>query len=317
MEAKLKNLTLTVGECKKVPDVAVVLGIHFDACPAAIMKLNESFGWDNLKKDNCLFTGSEHAALAYALFHTVRDKMVGSPLELARSRVSRIECDAQEGKFMLSWNTQGSLSALRKTIGLALSVMNPHKLFAKYSTNMKNLGGKADRDEFNYVANQMVDSIKKTIKIAAVGRIKIDSAKLKDLLAKVDKKQQKLSTEKGSKKPGPHDKFTHSFPSVKVSGIASVATEDYIRSQGMGTTSMGNEIIVYNRSYESKKAAFKKADRVKTYVKQKYEKLGKDFSCVFAYLCITQKYCTCCSATTLMKTKPSATSMVGLIQKAL
>jgi hypothetical protein len=317
MESKLKNLTLTVGECKKVPDIAVVLGFFFDACPAAIMKLDESFGWDNLKTNNCLFTNSEHSALAYALYHTIRDKMIGSPLELSRSRVSRIECYAQEGKFLISWNTQGSVSMLRKTIGIVLKSINPHKLFAKYSTNIKNLGGKADRDVFNHVANQMADSIKKGVKIAAVGRIKITPLKLKDLLGKVDKKQQKLSNEKGTKKPEPHDKFTHSFPSVKVSGIASTVVEDYIRSQGMGTTSMGNEIIIYNRSYESKKAAFKKADRIRTYVKQKYEKLGKDFSCVFAYMCITQKYCTCCSATSIIKNKPSATSMVPLIQKAL
>lgn len=316
MEAKLKNLTLTVGECKKVPDVAVVMGMYFDVCNAAIMKLDESFSWDNLKTNNCFFTGSEQAALAYALFHTIRDKLVGSPLEVARSRVSRIECYAKEGKFMISWNTQGSVSALRKTIGIVLSTMNPHKLFAKYSTNIKNLGGKANRDEFNYVANQMVDSIKKSIKIAVVGRIKVDAVKLKDILAKVDKKQQKLSHEKGIK-PGPHDKFTHSFPSIKATGIASVAAEDYIRSQGMGTAAMNDEIIIYNRSYESKKAAFKKVDRIKTYVRQKYEKLGKDFPCVFAYLSITQKSCTCCSATAILKNKPSTGSMVELIKNSL
>jgi hypothetical protein len=317
MESKLKNLTVNFMECKKVPDVAVVLGIHFDSCPAAIVKLEESFGWDNLKSHNCLFTGSEQSALAYALFHTIKDKMTGSPLDLARSRVSRIECYAKEGKFMITWNTQGSMSALRKTIGIALNAMNPHKLFAKYSTNIKNLGGKASRDEFNYVANQMVDSIKKSIKIAAVGRIKMTPAKLKEMIGKVDKKQQKLSNEKGSVKPGAHDKFTHSFPSVKASGIASVVTEDYISSQGMGTASMGDEIIIYNKSYETKKAAFKKADRIKTYVKQKYEKLGKDFPCVLAYMCITKKYCTCCSATSIIKTKPSAGSMIELIKKSL
>lgn len=312
---KLKNIELTVGICKKLPDIAVVLGLHYDCCHAALAKLNDAFSFDNMK-GNKVYTGSEQSALAYALYLTIRDKMVGSPLEIARSRVSRVDCDAQEGKFMISWNTQGSVSMLRKTLGLAFSAMNPHKLYSKYAVNCKNLGCKADRDVFNHIANSMVDSIKKGIKIAAVGRIKIDSAKVKDVLQKSEKKLPKISTEKGTKPPS-HDKFVHEFPVIKTTGISSAAVEDYIRSQGMGTASIGNEIIVYNKSFTSKKATLKKADRVKNYVRQKYEKLGSDFPCIFAYLCITQMYCTCCSATSIIKSKPSATSMVGLIQKAL
>jgi hypothetical protein len=313
---KFKNIELTISPCKKVPDIAIVFGIHFDVCHASLFKLHESFSYGNMKGDK-VYTGSEKAALAYALYTTVRDKMVGSPLELSRSRVSRIEFDAQDGKFMLSWNTQGSVSMLRKTIGIAMSSMNPHKLYSRYSINCKNLGCSADRYIFNNIANEMAGIIAKGIKIAAVGKIKIDSAKVKDLLEKVQKKLPKLSNEKNSTKPPTHEKFVHDFPTVKVSGIASAVVEDYIRSQGMGTASIGSEIIVYNKSFETKKNAFKTTDRIKTYVKQKYEKLGTDFPCVFTYLCITQLYCTCCSATQLLTTKPSAGSMVSLIQKAL
>lgn len=313
---KNKNIELTVGQCKKVPDIAIILGIHFDVCHASLFKLHDSFSFDNMK-GNKVYTGSEKAALAYALYTTVRDKMVGSPLELARSRVSRIEFDAQEGKFMLSWNTQGSVSMLRKTIGIVFSCMNPYKLYSRYSTNCKNLGCTADRNVFNYVANEMADAIKKSIKIAAVGRINVDKSKIKDLLSKVDKKLVNTTREKETTKPPIRDKFVHDFPVVKASGIASTAVEDYIRSQGMGTASLGNEIIVYNKSFESKKNAFKQADRIKKYVSQKYDKLGTDFSCVFAYLCITQLYCTCCSATNIIKDKPTASSMVSLIQKTL
>jgi len=312
---KFKNIELTVGPCKKLPDIAVILGIHFDVCHASLFKLDESFSFDNMK-GNKVYTGSEKASLAYAFYIAVRDKMVGSPLEISRSRVSRINFDSQEGKFMLSWNTQGSVSMLRKTIGLAIAAMNPHKLYSKYAVNCKNLGCSADRDIFNHVANEMADAIKKSVKIVAVGRIKVDSAKIKDLLQKVDKKMPNLSTEKGTKPP-PHDKFVHEFPTIKASGITSAVVEDYIRSQGMGTTSMGDEIIIYNKSFATKKTTLKKADRIKNYVRQKYEKLGSDFPCIFAYLCITQMYCTCCSAAAIIKTKPSPVSMVGLIQKAL
>ena len=253
MEVELKNLQLVVGECRKMPDIAVIMGIHFDASPAALMKLDESFGFDNLQKSNCLYTGSEEAAVAYAFYEAVRNKMVGSPLEVAKSRVSRIQYSAMNKKFMISWNTQGSISMLRKTIGLALSVLNPHKLYSKYAVNIKNLGGNVDRTVFNHVANKFADAIKKGIKIAVVGRIKADVSKLKDLLAKVDKKQQKLSMEKPATKPSSHDNFTHTFPSIKTSGLAAAITADYVRSQGMGVSVLGDEIIVYNKSFESKK----------------------------------------------------------------
>ena len=317
MEYKYKNLILTVGECRKVSDIAVIMEIKYDTSPETIQQLEKSFGCDDANSSSCLFTDSEQSAMAYSLFHNIKDKLIGSPLELSKSRVGRIECYAKDGKFVISWNTQGSFSALRKTLSVVLRSINPHKLFSKYTTNIKNLGGRADRDEFNYAANQMADAIKKNIKFAVVGRIKIDMPKLKGLLESIDKKQQTLVNEKGSKKPPTHEKFIHNFPSVNATGIASAATEDYIRSNGIGTSSLGNKIIIYNKLFESKKASLKQKDKIKKYVHQKYEKLGDEFPCIFTYLCITQKLCTCETAVDIIKNKPSAVSMVELIYKTL
>ena len=183
MESKLKNLTLVVGMCKKVPDIAVLMGLHYDCSKINLINLKTNNPSDEL------LNGAESSALGYALFEAIRDKFIGSPLELARSRVSRVDCDSINGKFLISWNTQGSVSMLRKTIGLALSCLDPAKLYAKYAENMKLLGGKNDRDVFNYLANEMIDAIKKGIKVDVVGKINVDAAKLKDLLAKVDNKQ--------------------------------------------------------------------------------------------------------------------------------
>ena len=125
-----------------------------------------------------------------------------------------------------------------------------------------------------------------------------------------------MNKEKGVK-PETHEKFVHEFPTLKVSGIAGAAVSDYIRSNQMNMSQLGSEIIIYNKSFPSKVSSLKKADRIKNYVKQKYEKLGKEFSCVFAYLVITQQLGDCCTTTSIIKSKPSAGSMIELIKKGL
>jgi hypothetical protein len=312
MEAKLKNLTLIVGMCKKVPDIAVLMGMHFNCSKVNLIQLKSNNPSDEL------LTGAESSALGYALFESIRDKFVGSPLELSRSRVSRVDCDSINGKLLISWNTQGSVSMLRKTIGLALSTMDPSKLYSKYAENIKLLGGKNDRDVFNYLATEMIDAIKKGIKIDVVGKIKVDAAKLKDILAKVDKKlPNKTSVPKGSK-PEKHAECPSVYPHVKASGITAVVVADYIKSKsgGMGVDVFDGKIVVYNKSWDVKKKSLM-GPRVADYVRQKYIKLNDDFAFVLAYLAITQSLADCCTIAQIIKTKPTATSMTTLIQKSL
>jgi len=313
MEVKLKDITLVVGQCSKLSDIAVIMGIHYDCSKNNLI---------NLKTNNPtadLLTGAEGSALGFALYEIIRDKFIGSPLELSKSRVSRVDCDSINGKLLISWNTQGSMSMLRKTIGLALSALDPPKLYSKYAENIKLLGGKNDRDVFNYYANEMIAAIKKGIKITAVGKIKIDSGKMKELLSKVENKQPKSETlPKGSKAPQ-HTDCICSYPSIKVSGIAAIVIADYIRSKsgGMGVDVFTDSIVIYNNSWPSKQAILKKSDRIKDYVRQKYEKLGKDFPCILAYMAITQGYSECCTVSSIIKSKPTPANMVELIKKSI
>ena len=313
MEASLKNVDIIVGECRKMPDIAILMGIHYDCCKTSLMSLKTN------NPPSEMIKGSEGAAVGYALFEVIRDKLVGSPLELIRSRVSRISCDSLNGKFLISWNTQGSFTTLRKTIGLVLSTFDPMKLYSKYAENMKLLGGKNDRDVFNSKANEMISAIKKNVKFVVCGKIKVDAAKLKELLAQVEKKMPDMDTPaaKEMEKPPAHPDHKCEYPHIKVSGIALVAIADYIRSKsgGMGIEIIDDGITVYNHSWKTKQSALSKSDRIKDYVRQKYEKLGDDFPCVFAYMAITQGYADCHTVTQIIKKMPKASGMVELIKK--
>ena len=311
MEAKLKNINLIVGPCKKMPDIAVIMGLPFDCSKHVLNNLKSN------SPSDVLTAGVEESALGYALYEVIRDKFVGSPLHIAKSRVSRVDCDFITGNFVITWNTQGSLSMLRKTIGLALSTFDPAKLYSKYAENMKLLGGSNNRDVFNYCAGEMINSIKKGITIAVSGKINMTPEKLKELLSKVDNKAPSMTAVPKGTKPEKRDEYKTEYPTIKATGIAAVVISDYIRSKsgGMSVAVDTNHIVVYNKSWPTKYNTLKGSDRIKDYVRQKYEKLDDSFACVLAYMSITQGYADCHTVMSIIKSKPSAKSMIDLIKK--
>jgi hypothetical protein len=314
MEAKLKNVEMIVGSSKKLPDIAIILGVFFNVpkCCLEKLKCNDS-------SSDKLYTGVENACLGFALFELVKEKLIGSPLEISKTRVSAVRCNSLNGKFLVSWNTQGSISMLRKTVGIVLSCLNPHKLYSRYAENCKLLGCKADRSVFNKLANEMAAAITKGVKIAVCGKIKIVPAKLKDLLSKVVKKCPKQETAKDTASPPKHEACSMDMPFVKASGIDAVVVADYIsaKSGGMSVCVHDDKVYVFNKSWETKHKALKKANRVNDYVRQKYEKLKAEFPCILAYMAITRNYADCCTTSKIIKSKPTPSAAGSLLKKAM
>ena len=75
--------------CKKMPDIAVILGINFNTHQPCLNALKGN------NKSDVLYTGVESACMGFALYEAARDKMIGSPLEVSRSGVSHINCKSQ------------------------------------------------------------------------------------------------------------------------------------------------------------------------------------------------------------------------------
>jgi hypothetical protein len=314
MEVKLKNIEITVSVYKKLPDIGVIAGIHYNCDKQNLVSLKTNTPPAEITN------GAESACVAYALFENIRDSFVGTPLDIVRTRVSRVDCDCINGKFVITWNCQGTGSALRKTMGLYLKHLDPAKLYSKYAENIKLLGGKSDRDVFNYFASEMAAAINNVIKFAVVGKINIDADKLKELVSKAHNKQATITKlPKEVSKPDKHSDFVQEYPHIKVKGIAAAAIADYIKSKsgGMGVSVFTDMLVVYNHSWKTKQTALKSADKIKDFISQKYAKIGADFYNVFAYMCITQGYAECCTVTQILKTKPNAAAMVEFIKKNL
>ncbi len=282
MEAKKKNVSVYFMQSRKVPDAAVVLSIKFNAGGLCLTGLKGN------KPCAVACKGCCHAALCYAVYECARDKVMGSPLELSRSRVSNIKCNSIGNDFVLSWNTAPTLSAIRKSLVLAASCLVPGKLYAKYADNAKLMGVKPDRAEFNKLADDMGKAIKKSVSIAVIGKGKLTKEKVQALASKVADKlpsQKSDSPKKGLSVKGEHKT---EYPCWVAKGLGAALAVEYIqaKSNGMNVELAGDKICVYSKSWESKKKALK--SRVGDYVNQKFKKLGVHLGGVLAYLIATQ-----------------------------
>jgi hypothetical protein len=319
MEVKHKNIQLGVGICKKVSDIGVCLTISYKGISPYCLK---TLLCNNPPQEPKLMQGSEEAALAFSVFECIRDKMIGSPLESVRSKVSNIKCKSLNNKLVIYWNCQGTGSALRKTLSLAISCLTPHKLYSKYKENMKFLGGSAPKEHFNYCVKNMIDSIKNNIHIVAVGRINIDAQKLDILVKSVYNKYPKLESpsDKEIKMPPKRECDIKTFPYVKCSsGLACIAVADFINSNsgGMGVEVHTGIVEVYNDNWETKKNQINSSKRIEDYVRQKYDKLEDHLGLMLGYYAITKCYADSDTLSKLILKNITSQELKKLIKEAL
>jgi hypothetical protein len=322
MQIKNKQIVLTVGQSRKVVDIIVSITVPFKGIATCCLNRLKA----NCSGDNELMAGAEEAALAYALFETIRDKLSGSSLEILKNRCTSIKCYTVNGNLVISYYTAGTGSALRKSCGIVLSSLNPIKLFSKYSENIKFLSGKGgNRGEFNFVAKKLAEGIKKDIHITAIGKITTDATKLKDIVGVLVNKlaQIDIAPAKEITSIGKHVSVVkeNPYPIVKCTGLDASLVSDYIRnnSNGMAVSIVPEGVVVYNHSWESKRNQLKDTKRIKDYVTKKYEKLeDKDeLSILFAYFSLSEGYIDSLIASKLVSTKLKSSSIIDILKKSL
>lgn len=316
MNVKSKNIQLTVAFTKRVSDIAVCISIPFSGIAQCCLKKLSC----NCSEPSELMQGSEEAALAYALFETVRDKLTGSALEVFKTKVSNISCYAIGDIFSIQFNTQATGTNLRKTCGLALSCFSPQKLYSKYSENIRMLCGKpGKKTEFNYCVKKMIDGIKKSVDIVCVGKIKTDNSKLKDIVDVIQNKMPEMDapSAKESEAPPKRQKHDEVYPVIKCSGIAAAGVADYLRSNfnGVSLEVSSHGVVVYNTT--SKLDQLKDKHRIKDYFEKKYNRLDNEFANLFAYFSLTQKYVNSDTLSKIINGKLTPSKLTEFTAKAL
>ena len=323
MLTKSKNITVDVGVSKKLADIIVSVTIPFKGISQHCLKMLKS----NYVVNNHLVKGTEEAALAYALFETIRDKLSGSGLEVAKTKASEVNCLSIDGNVVFIWHTQGTKTSLIKTVGLALTTMNPIKLYTKYADNMKFLSGKGgSKEEFNFVVKKLAEGIKKSIYIMAVGRINITSDKLKEEMGTLLRKLPEISIPNAKEISEPEKRVIAEtsikpYPVIKATGVDAAVIADYIRNNTLGFSVEVTDggVTIYNHGWESKHKQLKDKDRISGYVQKKYAKLDAsgELNTVFAYLALSQGYIDSQVASTLVHSKQKSDKFVEILKKHL
>jgi hypothetical protein len=280
---KQKQIELDVVILPKIYNLSVSVSIPFECSPEYISLLMGNNPCE--MKLSSHYNGLHESSLAFALFNLVREKLCGSPLEVARSKVDHVSCASHQNSFVISWNTQGTGSALRKTIGIVLKCLSPNALFSRYSHNIKLLNGKADRAEFNYIANKMIDGINKHIHFVAVGKINPStdfSGLLKTAVNKFSSSSKSLSGDSKSPEKYPENKIEWNKLTCS-DGTSAIIVADYIQHKGFGLRICGKHIIIYSKSWNSKLESLKQKDSILSYISAKYDKLDNLAELFLAY----------------------------------
>jgi len=314
MNKKHNNISILVLPNKRSPDLMISMCIPFNCNLYCLNQLK--CGRD---RKMCDFKGVEKSALAWAVYENISNKLTGSPLEMYKTKVSRVDCSSQNDHFIVNWNTATNFSSLRKTVGVVISALSPAKVFSKYTENMKLMGLSGKREEFNTCVADMITGIKKEVMFSVVGKININDEKV-DLIAKMLSEKlpsQDLPSIKERSKLPSRPEYKHEYPIVKTSDIGSVVTLDYIASklQGDSLYINNNEIVVLNKNFDTKRKILKNKEKIRDHVQKKYEKLGDDFYIMLAYFAM-MKLMDCNTMKKIIKGKPKAKDMIDLIYKA-
>ncbi len=320
MRIKKKNITFTIDQTRKVSDIIVSISIKFDSiCSHCLNSLKS-----NCSSDNILHEGAESACLAYALFESIQSKLTFSALELFKTKVSSLECYAINSYFTITFNTQGTISSLRKVCGIVLSTFNPIKLYAKYSENIRFLSNKpGDRNEFNFLVKKLGESIKKDIYITTIGKINFTKDRVEDALDIIFNKIPDIEFPSAKEVTNltKHEKYNEKYYIIKCTGITAVSVADYIRANGNGinVSVTNNGVVIYNTLAESKVNQLKDTKRIKDYVEKKYDKLEDrdEFTALFSYFALSQGFADSYTSAQIITSKLKPEQLIELIKKAL
>jgi hypothetical protein len=112
---------------------------------------------------------------------------------------------------------------VRKSIGMALSVLSPGRYYSTYAECMRQVKQRPNRNVFNYVADEITKQLKSEIMISVVGRIKLDKKKLDDMLGVLVNKVDVRNVDGTKEKPTGHTECKAECCEIKCSGWGSAS----------------------------------------------------------------------------------------------
>ena len=297
---------------KLLPNSSVVLSFKYICNWFVLQKLIRGQPCSCLE----LAYASENTCVAYSIYEVIREKLIGSPLEQSKSKISTMTCDYQNGEFIMSFNCPNNINVIKKNLLVAVSKITPQKYYTKYSHNIRLLNGTPGKKEFLYCSDILKDA---KLSVFIVGKFNINEEKFMDLLNKIDSKFSKIPPQVGGERPLSMNKTQGrtSYPSNSADGYKSVFVKDFIKSEtGLPCVINSGEVIVYNKKWDvnSKKVS---ASAIKKHTEQKYAKLKDKFIIMTLYMIASECLLDIYNMIKLYKDNPSPSTVAVYIRDAI
>jgi hypothetical protein len=321
IESKSKNVSIFVTRTKIAGDVAVCVSINLKVNGCCLNKLKS--GWCC----NSHPAGEEVACTAYSTYLNVNNLLCGDPVAMKSTKVGSTKCGAHNGNFFISWKVKGTLSAVRKSIGIALKGLVPGKLYSTYTQVMRGIGSTPKRETFNWAAQEVLSSIKAGVHCGVVGNINLGKTtpeqkkKVDSLIETASKKLSPGDVKLPKKKPEGTDSCTHgnNVTTIKVNGWAAYVVKDYIMSKARGVAPLicDKEIIIPVKESSWKSMSEKLNKSASDHVKARYAKVGNELGPVMSYLAIASGSVSCVDIKPLLRGPITAAQVTSAIKSVL
>lgn len=241
----------------------------------------------------CDMKGLGETALCYEIATGMGNALMGDPVSASKFQVSGLNINASGKSFSFCFSTKASATVLGRTLKAVVKSLDPNKYISSAVDLLKSVGQKVSKEAKNGILSSVISDIKKGLDIVAVGNLKEKSfPKIKEAVEKASKYFPKMKEPKGKKedfKPQQKEECsitkeaTSKHMSFNVTGLQTMYVWSYLYYKTKKIPKLGNGKVTIASKSESKIASIKKKDKVSTYVKSKYGKLGDNLSAGVAF----------------------------------
>lgn len=228
-------------------------------------------------------------ALLWAVYKSIRNRMVGNVAEELASQITHLECNYQDGEFLISATCTGSFTAIRKTACSILKLMNTARVYPAYKEALKalsNEGNKLSSDKkiFIGVANAFAKSALDKTCVLISGKALLDADKTKKLAESCAAKCGCESIKGAGSVPAEKSSSVEGFVSLSASGVDAMLVKKYIESSLNVCADAADGAVSVPEHLKGALGKLNNGDRIARYVGGKYSKIkdGLAAALVFA-----------------------------------
>lgn len=287
LKVENKKIKLHLKQYAKAIDVVCVVTMDLKADGCCVTKLAS-----HAAQCECFPQGSEEAVLGMALYLQVYRALCGTPAASAKSKVIQCSYHMFDNRLSFAWRTKGNGSAVRKSLGIVLRSLKPGRCASDYSTLIKQVGGRMDREAFNYVADQAIKSLADGIDVVVVGKINLPKDKAEQLIDIAGTKLAPGKVDGTKRAPTEHTECSHPERTLFSStGIHAVLLHQMIgaKEKGLPVVFCGKHLVMNIKPSVWNTKREKLKDSVSSYAKAVYN--VKDVGLMAAYTYAAQGLC--------------------------